>query len=164
MYLIPFFFKWNNHKVFKLKGSCPNVGWPRAVGLKWMRLGLLWAVNKVRSAKQLRILRSWQEDEWEELRNTTQHHSPGGESPVMWDVLLPAQHLTHLLRDHKESAAPEKHLITGLKNDWGGSNGLNGDAVKHFVTKCFLGAISHTKGKCCSNRSLNVHPADPCVL
>lgn len=26
----------------------------------------------------------------------------------------------------------------------GCSNGLNGDAVKHLVTKCFLDAISHT--------------------
>lgn len=45
------------------------------------------------------------------------------------------------------------------------SNGLNGDAVKHLVTKCFLAAIRHNAGgKYCSNRSLNVQPADPRVL
>lgn len=47
-----------------------------------------------------------------------------------------------------------------MTEEW--SNGLNGDAVKHLVTKCFLGAISHDAGgKYCSNRSPNVQPVDP---
>lgn len=44
----------------------------------------------------------------------------------------------------------------------GCSNGLNGDAVEHLVTNCFLDAISHTAaGKCRSNRSLNVQSMNP---
>lgn len=38
----------------------------------------------------------------------------------MCNVLLPAHKLTHpTIKLHKESPAPKKHLITGLKNDWG---------------------------------------------
>lgn len=70
--------------------SCEPMGFRAHGPVKVNAVKLLDVFNGEQSEKHLWILRTWQEDEWEGLRNRTRHRSPGGERLVMWDVLLPA--------------------------------------------------------------------------